>query len=209
MAVHRTLSEGGVTDAWKYVGEVTRTGDGSLEFPKVPNVHGLYKFLVTQGTKVIVGYVGQAAGREGFAQRFGNYKRRAVSPRDQRGNRIPVASRDNQLGTTSLNARRMLRALTANQTVSVFIIDDPALADDAELDAAETHEIDQLCRSGIPVWNIKKLPVWYRKKYYATEDELNEVEVIEPGDLVIELCDGDGPPRIYTEPEPPTAPLRP
>ena len=105
--------------------------------------------------ETIAGYVGQAAGKRGLAQRFGNYESRAVSPRDQHGKAIPLTAPDDQLGTTSLNARRMLRALApgAGQTVSVFIIDDPSLADRAVLHWQEKIMIGQLCRSGVVVWN--------------------------------------------------------
>ena len=100
------------TFQWKYVGRVSRIGNtNTLVFPLVPSVHGLYWFAVSEGTETIAGYVGKASGARGLAQRFGNYKRRAVSPRDQHGKAVPLAARDDQLGTTSMNARRMLRAL--------------------------------------------------------------------------------------------------
>jgi hypothetical protein len=142
------------TFQWKYVGKVSRIGNtNTLVFPLVPSVHGLYWFAVSEGAETIAGYVGKAGGALGLAQRFGNYKRRAVSPRDQHGKAVPLAARDDQLGATSMNARRMLRALGAGQTVSVFIIDDPSLADKAVLNAVEKDRIGQLCRSGIVVWN--------------------------------------------------------
>jgi hypothetical protein len=138
---------------WKYAGKVSRIGD-TLVFPPVSSAHGLYWFSVTQGAETIAGYVGKAGGRRGLAQRFGNYKRRAVSPRDQHGKAVPLAARDHQLGATSINARRMLRAIGTGQTVSVFIIDDSSLADKAALHRQEKIMIGQLCRSGVVFWNV-------------------------------------------------------
>ena len=43
----------------------------------------------------------------------------------------------------------MLDALDDKQTLSVFVIDDPALADDTLRRAVEKHLIGQLCRTGV------------------------------------------------------------
>jgi hypothetical protein len=132
------------TGQWKYLGEVSRIDENSLKFPSAPSVHGLYWFSVKKDSKTVAGYVGQAAGQEGLAQRFRGYVARG---------RNPVFTRSGSLGTTSRNARNLLDALIAHQTVSVFVIDDPALADKAELNAVEKDRIGQLRRSGVVVWN--------------------------------------------------------
>jgi hypothetical protein len=45
--------------------------------------------------------------------------------------------------------------------VSLFIIDDPAMADKARREQLETDQIRQLCRSGVVVWNLAgtKIPL--------------------------------------------------
>jgi hypothetical protein len=132
------------TVRWKPAGQIVTDGTGSLVFPPVPSVKGIYWFSVAKGTKVIAGYRGQAGGKKGLAQRFRGYRSRGITPwYDKHGN----------LGTTSQNARRLLDALKVGQTVTVFIIDDPAMADDAQRDKLELILIRQLCRSGVVVWN--------------------------------------------------------
>ena len=144
------------TVTWKPIGQVTKGGGvNDLVFPSASTARGAYWFAVAKGPEVVAGYVGKAAGKNGLDQRFRNYENRGKHPRDQRGRSVPPTARDDQLGTTSLNARRILRALDAGQTVSVSVIDDPALADEAVLNGLEIDLIGQLCASGVVVWNVR------------------------------------------------------
>ncbi|MGD0609335.1 MAG: hypothetical protein ABSA53_37875 [Streptosporangiaceae bacterium] len=132
---------------WKYLGQVTAPNKGILVFPPVTRAKGVYWLSIAKGPKNIAGYVGQAGGERGFDQRFNRstgYVKRGIKP---------VYLKSGELGCTSKNARRMLDALDDKQTVSVFVIDDPALADDTLRHAVEKHLIGQLCRTGVLVWN--------------------------------------------------------
>jgi hypothetical protein len=145
------------TVQWKPIGQVNVV-KGSLVFPKASTSHGIYWFAISEGPDVVAGYIGQTGRKNGLAGRFGNYRNRGNHPRDQHGKAVPLAARDDQLGTTSLNARRMLRAIEAGNTVAVSVLDGPDLADgrgeNAWRDELEIDLIQQLCRSGVEVWNV-------------------------------------------------------
>ena len=133
---------------WKPVGQVRAIG-GSLDFPKgAGRVQGIYWFRVSEGDEVVAGYVGQAAGLEGFAQRFGFYRYRGNHPA------LPLAKK-----TTSRNARKLLDAIEAGKTVDVSVLDGPELAGrrgkNPYRDDLEEKLIHQLCRSGVEVWNVQ------------------------------------------------------
>lgn len=141
---------------WKLIGQVDVIG-GSLVFPRASTAQGIYWFSVAKGSEVVAGYIGQTGRKNGLAGRFGNYRNRGNHPRDQHGKAVPLAARDDQLGTTSLNARRMLRAIEAGKTVAVSVLDGPDLAggrgENAWRDELEADLIGQLCRSSVEVWN--------------------------------------------------------
>jgi hypothetical protein len=131
-----------MTVRWKPAGQIVIDGTGSLVFPPVPSIPGIYWFAIAEGHKIIAGYIGQAGGRNGLAQRFRGYRRRGRNPL------LPLETH-----TTSRNARRLLDALADGHTVSVALIDDRALADKAFRDKLERILIGRLCRSGVVVWN--------------------------------------------------------
>ena len=134
---------------WKPVGQVRAIG-GSLVFPPVGTARGIYWYRITEGVDEVAGYVGQAAGLEGFAQRFRGYCARIGSPQYTKGG---------ELGTTSRNARKLLAAIKAG-AVDVLVLDGPDLADEINphRDALEIDLIHQLCLSDVrEVWNRKYL----------------------------------------------------
>ena len=142
---------------WKLVGQV-RTAADSLEFPSAGKAQGVYWYRITEGADEVAGYVGRTGRWNGLDGRFAEYQDRVHHPRDQRGNPVPPDSPDEALGTTSLNARRMLRALDADQTVSVSVLDGPELAGkkNPHRNEQEKHLIHELCRSDVEVvWNRK------------------------------------------------------
>ena len=129
----------------QYATRRTRTAKPRLYYK------GVYWLSIAKGSKNIAGYVGQAGGERGFDQRFNGstgYVKRGIKP---------VYLKSGELGCTSKNARRMLDALDDKQTVSVFVIDDPALADDTLRRAVEKHLTGQLCRTGVLVWNKRHI----------------------------------------------------
>jgi hypothetical protein len=85
--------------------------------------------------------------------------RRAVRELPERGNH-PAYDNHGNLGATSRNARKLINAIEAGKTVTVSVLDDPALAGktNAWRNELETDLIRyQLCQSGVEVWNVAKV----------------------------------------------------
>jgi hypothetical protein len=137
---------------WKPAGPITAP-EGILVFPlpQVQPVPGIYLFLVAKGPEITEGYVGQTGDQDGFVGRFDFYVYRGKHPAKRRIRRDGTLGPE---GATSKHARQLLDAIAiAGQTVSVYVMDDPALADNTLRRAFKKHLIGQLCRTGVVVWH--------------------------------------------------------
>jgi hypothetical protein len=146
---------------WRPLGQVSMDQGGDLVFPPVTAEPGIYRFIIHDGTKVVAGYIGQAA--KSLATRFGLYRTRGRKPS------YPLEKK-----TTSRNALRFIAELQAGSTVSVSVVDHRVaytdgrelvldLADKAFRSGLERRLILQLCQTGIEVLNRNGNPGWERR----------------------------------------------
>jgi hypothetical protein len=136
---------------WRDVGKVEVDQADDLVFPPVGAVPGIYRFTISDGRRVVAGYIGQAA--VSLAKRFGLYRSRGRHPS------LPLERK-----TTSRNARYLLDALDAGYTVNVALVGEHAVGGDGKtvvLDLTdkacrsnlEKRLIEELCLTGVEVLN--------------------------------------------------------
>lgn len=114
---------------------------GELVFPPVPRAPGIYRFTIVGVPRDAV-YIGQA--KKNLVKRFRYYSYRGKNP-------ITPLNRKN---TTTRITQRLLGSLRDGLTVSVDIIDDRALADDAIRNDLERILIRRLGDTGVEILNL-------------------------------------------------------
>ena len=114
---------------------------GELVFPPVPRAPGIYRFTIAGGPRGVV-YIGQAKKNLVKGLRFYSYRGR---------NPITPLNRKN---TTTRITQRLLGSLRDGLTVSVDIIDDSALADNAIRNDLKRILIRRLQDTGVEVLNL-------------------------------------------------------
>lgn len=145
---------------WIPVGPVSLDRNGDLAFPPVPPVPGIYRFTVKDGRRVVAEYIGVA--KASLLTRFRLYRSRGRNPA------LPLDRK-----TTSRNARYLLDALKAGQSVRVALVADVAISPDGQavpIDLAdnvvrrvlERKLITALCAPGVDVLNRHGNPSWKR-----------------------------------------------